>query len=81
MPLVISDAELQEARLNEREAKVEFACRLFGAEKLTLWSAAKLAGLSRVAFEEELRQRGIAAYRPSSAELKADIATLDKLGV
>ena len=81
MPLVISDAELRDAHLNEREAKVEFACRLFEAEKLTLWSAAKLAGLSRVAFEEELRHRGIAAFRPSSAELKADLAALDKLGV
>ncbi|MBM3889671.1 MAG: UPF0175 family protein [Verrucomicrobia bacterium] len=81
MPLVISDAELREARLNEREAKVEFACRLFEAEKLTLWSAARLAGLSRVAFEEELRRRGIAAYRPSPAELRADLATLDQLGV
>lgn len=81
MPLVISDAELQEAHLNEREARVEFACRLFGADRLTLWSAAKLAGLSRVAFEDELRRRGLAAYRPTPADLNADLATLDKLGV
>ena len=51
MPLVISDEALQEAGLTEGDALLEFACRLFDAEKMTLWSAAKLAGLSRVAFE------------------------------
>jgi predicted HTH domain antitoxin len=80
MPLVISDAELRAARLTGREAGVEFACRLFEAGRLALWPAAKLAGLSRVGLEGELPQRGIALCRPGAADLKADLAALDKLG-
>ena len=37
-------------------------------------------GLSRVAFEQELRARGIAVYRPGSDDLADDLAALDRLG-
>jgi predicted HTH domain antitoxin len=60
MPGLISDEALREAGLSEREAAVEFASHLFDAGKLTLWSAAKLAGLSQVEFERELGPRKIA---------------------
>ena len=80
MPLVISDEALQEDGLDERGAVVEFACRLFDAGMLTLWSAAKVAGLSRDDFEDELFRRKIPAYRPSPADLAADLAALDRLG-
>lgn len=79
MPIMISDQALKEAGLDEREALVEFACRLFDAGKLTLWSGARLAKLSRVAFEQELLARRIAIYRPSMADLRVDLDTLDRL--
>jgi predicted HTH domain antitoxin len=80
MPLTIPDALLQEAGLSEREALVEFACRLFDGGKLTLWSAARWAGLTRTAIEEELRRRRIPVYRPGPEDLADDLKTLDQLG-
>lgn len=81
MPLIIPDDVLREAGLNEHDALVEVACRLFDAGKLTLWSAAKWAGLTRTAFEEELRRRNIPAYRPGLADLADDLNSLDRLEV
>jgi len=81
MPVVISDETLREAGLTERDALVEIACRLFDAGKLALWPAAKLAVLSRVAFEQALRERQIAVYRPEPCDLADDIAALDRLGI
>jgi predicted HTH domain antitoxin len=80
MPLTILDDLLQEASLSEREALIEIACRLLDAGKLTLWSAAKGAGLSRTAFEKELLRRRIPIYRPGSDDLADDLKALDRLG-
>ena len=80
MPITISDDLLRETGLSEREALVEVACRLFDAGKLTLWSAARWTGLSRVDFEDQLRQRHIAIYRPGLDDLADDLVTLDRLG-
>jgi predicted HTH domain antitoxin len=79
MPLVIPDELLNEAGLTESEALVEIACRLFDAGKPTLWSAARFAGLGRTAFEEALRAREIAIYRPTSDDLAEDLTALDRL--
>ncbi len=80
MPLVIPDEALREAGLSERDALVEFACRLFAAGMLTLWSAAKLAGLNRVEFEQESLARGIPLYRPDPRDLAEELAALDQAG-
>ena len=81
MPILkIPDGLLEQAGLTEHEAIVEFACRLFDAGKLTLWSAAKLAGLDRGAMEDALMARGIAIYRPQEADLAEDLAVLKRLG-
>ena len=81
MPLVIPDDALREAGLSEREALIEFACHLFEAGKLHLWGAARLAGLSRVAFEDELFARRIPLSRPDESDLTDDLAALDRLGI
>ena len=81
MPLVIPDELLLEAGLDEREALVEIACRLFEGGRLTLSSAVKFAGMSRTEFEDELRSRQIAVYRPGLDELVNDLAVLDRLGI
>jgi len=77
----ISDEVLKEAGLNEREALVEFECRLFDAGRLTLRWAAKLTGLDRNGIEDALLERGIAIYRPQPADLAEDLATLEHLKV
>lgn len=79
--LPIPDEVLKEAGLDEHEALVEFACRLYDAGRLTLWSAAKLAGLDRNGIEDALLERGIPIYRPKPSELKEDLATLKRLKV
>jgi predicted HTH domain antitoxin len=81
MPLLIPDETLREAGLSEHEALVEIACSLFDSDKLTLWSAARLAKLSRVEFEGELMARRIAVYRPTVSDLKADLKALEQLGI
>jgi predicted HTH domain antitoxin len=80
MPLRIPDDLLQEAGLSEHEALIEIACRLFDAGKLTLWSSAKWAGLTRTAFEEELLRRRIPIHRPGPADLADDLKALGRLG-
>jgi predicted HTH domain antitoxin len=81
MVLNLRDDILKQAGLTEREALIEFACRLFDAGKLHLWPAAQLAGLSRVEMEEQLFLRKIPVYRPTVEDLRDDLATLDRLGI
>ena len=79
MPVMISDETLRRAGLTEREVMVEIACRLFDIDKLPLWPAAGLAGLSRVDFEQELIRRKIPIHRPTLEDLADDLATLARL--
>lgn len=81
MPLIIDDETLKAAGIDEREARIELACRLFDIERLHLWPAAKLAGLSRVEFEEELFLRKIPVhYRIKPEELEAEVEALRRMG-
>jgi len=79
MPLVITDEQLESMKMDERDARIEIACRLFDAERLSLPAASKLAGLSRVAMEGELRRRSIAIYRPTIEEVRQDMEVLRNL--
>jgi predicted HTH domain antitoxin len=76
MPLMISDEMLEQMKLDEREARIEIACRLYDADKLPLWPAACLAGLGRGAFEDELVARGLPVYRYTEDDLDQDLRTL-----
>ncbi|HEX4054110.1 MAG TPA: UPF0175 family protein [Tepidisphaeraceae bacterium] len=80
MPLVISDDMLLAANLTEREALIEFSCRLFEAGKLDLWPAARMARLTRLEMEVELAKRQIPIYRPTTQQLEKEIASLEKFG-
>lgn len=59
MALTIPDETLAELRMDEQQARVEIACRLYDADKLSKPAAARFAGLSRPEFEAELLQRGL----------------------
>jgi len=80
MPLIITDEQLEAMKMDERNARIEIACRLFDAERLTLPAAAKFAALSRAAMEGELRRRAIAIYRPTVEELRQDLDVLRNMG-
>lgn len=79
MPLTITDDELRDLGMSERDARIEVACRLFDAGKLHLWPAAKFAGLTRVEMEAELGRRNIPIYRPSVDDLKRDLANMEAM--
>jgi predicted HTH domain antitoxin len=81
MPLTISDEVLKEAGLTEAQARLEFAIRLFDAERLNVHQAAKLAGMERYPFEAELRARNIAIYRIKEEDLKQELEAIQKLRV
>lgn len=76
--LQISDELLREAGLSEREALLELACRLFETGRLSLPSAARMAGLDRNGMEDALLARGIAIYRPTPQDLADDLAALGR---
>lgn len=80
MPLVISDDDLHAANLTPEEARVEIACRLFDAGRLTIGHAARMAGLTELTFEEQLHQRGIPRYRYTDQKMESDLQSLKKLG-
>jgi predicted HTH domain antitoxin len=81
MELTIPDELLRQTNLTEREMKIEIACRLFDAEKITLPQAGKLAGLERIDMEEELFRRKIPIYRPTVEDLLRDVEALKRAGV
>ncbi len=79
MSLVIDDSTLRELQMDERQARIEIACRVVAACKLHLWPAARLAGLSRSEMEAALMERGLAVYRPTVEDLEHDLAVLKRL--
>jgi predicted HTH domain antitoxin len=81
MPLTIPDDVLRQAGLTEREARIEFACRLFDAGKIALRAAIQIADLTRSEMEDALLDRGIAIYRPTMDDLRQDIENLRRAGV
>ena len=80
MPLTIPDSLLAEAGLTPDDGRIEIACRLFDAGKLTMPAATRWTGLSRTEFEGELLRRDLAVCRPTEEDLKQDLDTLDQLG-
>jgi predicted HTH domain antitoxin len=74
--LQIPDDILTQAGITEREAVLELACRLFETGRLTLFFAARLAGLTQPEFEDALLERKIPIYRYSEDDLENDLRTL-----
>jgi predicted HTH domain antitoxin len=79
MMLVIPEDILQAAKMDEHGMLVELACHLFDKDYLSLGQGARMAGLTRTAFEEALFVRGIPAYRYELADFEADMRVLDDL--
>lgn len=80
MPLTIPDDVLRQAGLTEQEARVEFACRLYEAGKLTLHAAATVAGFDRSAFEDALLDRHIPIHAVTVDDLRRDVEHLKQAG-
>ena len=63
MPVTLPDELLSEAGLSEPDAKLEIACRLYDAGKLTMPQATRWAGITRVEFENALLERNLPLIR------------------
>jgi predicted HTH domain antitoxin len=72
MAMLIPDEVIAQSGMTEPEFRTEVACRLFGAGKLTLGRATRLAGISRTQFEEACGDRGIAVYRFDVGDLDGE---------
>ena len=79
MTLKIPDDLLQAAKLDEQGLLVELACHLFDSQRLSLGQAARLAAVSRTELEDQLHDRGIAAFLYGEEELRQDIEALEKM--
>lgn len=79
MPVTFSDRLLAEAGLSEAEAKLEIACRLYGAGKLTLPQATRWAGITRVELETALLERNLPLVRVDERYWEQEVQSLDRL--
>jgi len=75
MPLLMTDEQLAAAGLTEAEAKLELACRLFDAGRISSPAAARMAGTTRTELENALHARGLPIVR---MELETFAAELDE---
>ncbi|HYE60687.1 MAG TPA: UPF0175 family protein [Phycisphaerales bacterium] len=74
MTINVPDDILKQAGVTERDLLIELACRLFDAEKLVKADAARLCGLDRPAFENELHKRRLPLYHTSLEDYELDRA-------
>ena len=73
MTITIPDNLADKAKVTEREALIELACRLFDAERISKFEATSLTGLSRIEFEEQLVDRKLPRMRISEEEFMHDL--------
>ncbi len=81
MPLTIPDQLLDDAGLSEAEARLEIACRLYDAGKLTMPQATRWAGVSRTEFEAALLQRNLPLLRLDADYWRQEAEGLKRLGL
>ena len=65
------------AEFAESDIRLDLACALYAAGRISRGIAARMAGMERGVFDEELYQRRIPSY--SEEMLGEDMATLNKL--
>jgi predicted HTH domain antitoxin len=81
MPRTVSDPLADQADSADSESPLDMACRLFELRQLSLWQAARRAGVERVVMEAELLRRGVPLYEVTADQLKAELAVMDRLGI
>ena len=65
------------AEIAESDIRLDLACALYAAGRISRVVAARMAGMERLAFDDELYQRRIPSY--TEEMLEEDMATLSKL--
>ena len=80
MVIEISDQLIQRSGLSEKDILLAIAIDLFTREKITLASAAKLAGLHQIQFQKELGERQIPIHYDVK-DFENDLETLTELSI
>jgi len=80
MPVTLPDRLLVEAGLSEEDAKLEIACRLYDAGKLTMPQAIRWAEITRAEFEVALLERQLPLIRVDERYWNEEVASVDRLG-
>jgi predicted HTH domain antitoxin len=65
------------ADMSESDIRLDLACALFAAGRITRPVAARMAGMERYEFDQELIRRRIPSY--TEEMLEEDMATLEKI--
>lgn len=78
MSLMIPDAILEQAGLSEADGRIEIACRLFAAAKLSKSAATHWLGMSRTQFEEELLKRDLPLTVFTESQFRQDLELLGR---
>ena len=71
---------LDAAGLSEHEARLEIACRLYDAGRLTMPEAVRWAGVSRTEFESALIERHLPLIRVDEDYWEQEAAGMQQLG-
>ncbi|GAA4399135.1 hypothetical protein GCM10023187_10540 [Nibrella viscosa] len=79
MLLELNDEIITRTGLSDDQLRLELAVQLYATGKLTMAQARRLTNLHRIAFEEELGQRGLWPNY-TEEDLRQDVATLEKQG-
>ena len=80
MPVTVPDQLLSDAGLSEADTKLEIACRLYDAGKLTMPQATRWAGISRSEFESALLERHLPLVRIDDRYWQQEVETLERMG-
>jgi len=78
MTIELPDKELGNLRLTSEEARIEIACGLYAARKVSMGRAAKIAGISYTDFMHELGKRKI-CMNYDMEDLEHDIKMVEEL--
>lgn len=79
MALIISDEILQDVKMTADEMRLNIAVWLFQIERISIGKAAKLAGLSRFAFQKILAERDIPVIRYTINDIQDELLAMTKL--
>ncbi len=80
MAVTISDSELHQLKMNDKQFRIELACLFYEHDKMSIGQAAKFAQLDRLDFQAELDKREI-NIKYSVDDLNSDMQTFEKLGI
>lgn len=80
MPVTITDEMLTAAGLSQEEARLEIACRLYDAGKLTMPAATRWAGVSRTVLEAALLERNLPLIRVDESYWQQERENMQRLG-